>query len=166
MIFRERWATVIRAVYGIDADALTEDQFERAVVAAAKTERGDELARQLLQKLTLEELQTEIIENCFGIDPARLTPEQKERLLVKARAEHVDERSVPEDEWEAAGEWVVANRDRVRKLLAETPSALPEGDTNLAYDLLHGEGRTGPKAKDIVAKVNALRELLDGDGQG
>ena len=87
MNLRDHHAALIRAVYGLDPETLTPEQFDRAVASARRTERGQEISEQHARSLSDEELENGMIEIRFGIDPARLTPQQRQRLLDRVDAE-------------------------------------------------------------------------------
>ena len=87
MNLRDRAARLIREVFALDPDALTDEQFVRAAKAACRTEWGRESEKRRVRELSNEELDDECLEDTYGIDPTRLTPEQRERLLDRVDAE-------------------------------------------------------------------------------
>lgn len=100
MTERELDQHLVATALGLDPTRLTPDQLDRATSAARRTDRGGELERRLISAMTDEEITAAkiAIEDALlgdilgGISPARLSVEQRERLVEKALADARAER--------------------------------------------------------------------------
>ena len=177
MTRRERDAQLIREVFAdLEPAALTEGQFCRAADAARKTEKGREVEQAQTDAMSQEELDAAIIEDYSGLDAARLSPEQRQRILDASMEEYVASITVPEPEWDEARDWIIEARsdDRLKSIANLQASGcgqlidLPDGrrisTTNL-HSNLKCCGRDDRHAREWVEDVNTIRRMLEGAGR-